>query len=49
MLVQVPNGDKSKKIHVKDVLYALNLGVTLLSVTCITQAGYMLHFKQQDC
>ena len=49
MYVQVPNGDKSKKIHVKDVLYAPNLGVTLLSVAHITQAGYILHFKQQGC
>jgi len=49
MLVQVPNGDKSKKIHVKDVLYAPNLSVTLLLVARITQAGYMLHFKQQGC
>jgi len=47
MFVQVPNGDKSKKMYVKDILYAPNLGVTLLSVARITQAGYTLHFKQQ--
>ena len=46
MHIQVPNGDKSKEMYVKDVLYAPNLGVTLLSVACITQAGYTLHFKQ---
>ena len=45
MFVQVPNGNKSKKIYVKDVLYTPNLSVTLLSVTHITQAGYTLHFK----
>ena len=32
MFVQVPNGDKSKKVYVKNMLYAPNLGVTLLSV-----------------
>jgi len=49
MCIQVPNGDKSKEMYVKDVLYAPNLGVILLSVACITQAGYTLHFKQQGC
>ena len=45
MFVQVPNRDKSKKMYIKDMLYVPNLGVTLLLVICITQAGYMLHFK----
>ena len=49
MFVQVPNRDKSKKMYVKDVLYTLNLSVTLLLVVRITQAEYMLHFKQQSC
>jgi len=49
MYVQVPNGDKSKKIHVKNVLYTPNLGIILLSVAHIIQVGYMLHFKQQGC
>jgi len=46
MFVQVPNRDKSKKMYVKNVLYVSNLDVTLLSVACITQARYILHFKQ---
>jgi len=46
MFVQVSNGDKSK--NVKDMLYTPNLGITLLSVAYIIQAGYMLYFKQQD-
>jgi len=45
MFVQVPNGNKSKKIYVKNMLYTPNFSVTLLSVTHITQAGYILHFK----
>jgi len=49
MRVQVPNGDKSKEMYVKDMLYAPNLSVTLLSVACIIQAEYTLHFKQQGC
>jgi len=36
-------------MYVKDMLYAPNLSVILLSVACITQAGYTLHFKQQSC
>jgi len=48
MFVQVPNRDKSKKMYMKNMLYASNLDVTLLLVTYITQAGYILHFKQQD-
>jgi hypothetical protein len=50
MYAHIPNGhNKTTKVLVKDVLHTPTLGVTLLSVRCITQAGYALHFRQNDC
>ncbi len=50
MHITIPNGkNQIMKVLVKDVLHAPNLGVTLLSVGCITQAGYSLDFKDEEC
>jgi len=46
IFIQIPDGDKSKKMYVKNILYAPNLSITLLSVAYITQARYILYFKQ---
>ncbi len=50
MHITIPNGkNQTTKVLVKDVLHAPNLGVTLLSVGRITQAGYSLDFKDEEC
>lgn len=50
MFVEVPNGrNKSTRVLMKDVLYAPNLGATLISIGRITLAGYALQFRQTEC
>ncbi|SJL02247.1 uncharacterized protein ARMOST_05573 [Armillaria ostoyae] len=50
MYITIPNGkNQTTKVLVKDVLHAPNLRVTLLSVGRITQAGYSLDFKDEEC
>ncbi|KAJ7027374.1 hypothetical protein C8F04DRAFT_1122797 [Mycena alexandri] len=50
LVTEIPNGDnKSTKVFVWDVLYAPMLGATLISVSQITQGGYSLHFRGQEC
>ncbi|KAJ7025673.1 hypothetical protein C8F04DRAFT_1127718 [Mycena alexandri] len=50
MVTEIPNGkNKSTKVFVRDVLYAPMLGATLISVSRITQGGYSLHFRGQEC
>ncbi|KAF7371930.1 CCHC-type domain-containing protein [Mycena venus] len=46
----IPNGEnKSTKVLVRDVLYAPNLGVTLISIARIAHAGYAVQFRQKEC
>jgi hypothetical protein len=50
MYVQVPNGKNGPtKVLMKDVLYAPKLGGTLISIGRITQTGYSLHFRHEEC
>ncbi|KAK0229025.1 hypothetical protein IW262DRAFT_1264371, partial [Armillaria fumosa] len=50
MCITIPNGkNQTTKVLVKDVLHVPNLGVMLLSVGRITQAGYSLDFKDEEC
>ena len=50
MYVHVPNGrNKPTRVLVRNVLYAPKLGVTLISIARITQAGYALQFRQTEC
>jgi hypothetical protein len=43
--VQIPNGKNTTTILLKDVLYAPNLGLTLVSISCAAAAGYSLLFR----
>ncbi|KAJ7211051.1 hypothetical protein C8J57DRAFT_1606065, partial [Mycena rebaudengoi] len=47
--ISFPHGKQTTRVLARDVLYAPNLGGTLLSVGCITAAGYGLHFRGQEC
>ena len=48
--IHIPNGDKPKsQILLKDVLYALSMGVTLVSISKIASAGSMVVFSGNFC
>jgi hypothetical protein len=49
MLIDVPNGDKYSKVLLRDVLYALSMGVTLISISKITAMGCSVLFRKQYC
>lgn len=50
LYITVPNGDKpNTRILLKDVLYTLLMGVTLISVSRITIAGSALLFQNMTC
>jgi hypothetical protein len=42
--IKVPNGESSTPIVLKDVLYALDMGITIVSVSWITQSGCKVVF-----
>ena len=47
--IEVPNGNKSTCIPLKDVLYALSMGVTLILISKLTTAGYLALFHDSIC
>ena len=47
--IEVPNGDKSTCILLKDVLYTPSMGVTLISISKLTAAGYSALFRNSVC
>ena len=48
--IHIPNGDKPKsQILLKDVLYALSMGVTLVLISKIASAGSMVVFSGNFC
>ena len=47
--IEVPNSDKSTCVLLKDVLYALSMGVTLVSISKLTTAGYSALFHDSIC
>jgi transposase InsO family protein len=50
MHISIPNGhNQTTRILARDVLYAPNLGITLISVGRITQAGFALTFRKLEC
>jgi len=49
MLIDIPNGDATLKILLKDVLYAPSMGVTLVSISRITAAGSTVVFSGDNC
>ena len=47
--IQVPNGSKSTPIVLKDALHAPDMGLTVVSVGRIANAGYTVAFKGNVC
>ena len=49
MRVEVPNGNTTTTILLKDVLYTSDMGITVISISCITSAGYAALFHANFC
>lgn len=49
MWIDVPCGEKTNRVLLKDVLYAPDMGVTLVSVGRITAAGSVVVFRDNSC
>ena len=49
MIVYAPNGPTPTKIRLRNVLYAPNMGCTLISISQIDQAGYSVAFQNGKC
>jgi hypothetical protein len=46
MYVELPNGKSMSRILLKDVLYALNMGATLISISKIASVGFETIFHK---
>lgn len=49
MYIDIPNGSKIFQILLRDVLYSLNMGVTLVSIGKITDSGSTVFFYGNSC
>ena len=49
MYIDVPNGSETSRILLRDVLYSPNMGVTLVSIGKITDAGCTALFHGSSC
>jgi len=47
--IEVPDGESSTSILLKDVLHAPEMGLTLVSIDRITKAGYSVTFEASTC
>jgi len=47
--IEVPDGESSTSILLKDVLHAPEMGLTLVSIDWITKAGYSVTFEASTC
>jgi hypothetical protein len=47
--IEVPNGKSFTPIILKDVLHALDMSVTIVSINCITKARYSVLFDHKCC
>jgi transposase InsO family protein len=47
--IEVPNGESPTPIILKDVLHAPDMGITIVSISRIAQAGYAVTFKGNAC
>jgi len=47
--IEVPDGESSTSILLKDVLHAPEMGLTLVSINWITKAGYSVTFEASTC
>ncbi|KAJ7615619.1 hypothetical protein DFH06DRAFT_918991, partial [Mycena polygramma] len=49
MRISIPNGNSTATILLKGVLYAPKLGLTLVSISKITDAGFATLFRDDFC
>ena len=49
IIIDVPNGKPSTQITLKDVLHALDMGATIVSISHIANAGYSVCFEGKLC
>jgi hypothetical protein len=49
IMITLPNGESNTRILLKDVLYAPKMGVTLVSISHLTAAGYAALFRANSC
>src|SRR5258707_2229787 len=47
--INVPNGQTATQIMLKDMLYAPDIGLTVISVSKIANAGYRVLFEGKTC
>ena len=47
--IEVPNGESSTPILLKDVFHAPDMGITVVSIDRITKAGYSVTFQASVC
>jgi len=49
LYVHLPNCNQQSRILLKDILYALSMKVTLISISCLASTGYAALFRSQSC
>jgi len=49
IIIDVPNGESSTPIRLKDVLHAPDMGATIVSISRIAKAGFSVCFEGQSC
>jgi hypothetical protein len=49
VVIDVPNGESSTQITLKDILHAPDMGATIVSISRIAKAGFSVCFEGQSC
>ena len=49
VIIEVPNGESSTLIRLKNALHALDMGATIVSISHIAKAGFLVCFEGQSC
>jgi len=49
VVIDIPNGESSTPIRLKDALHAPDMGATIVSISRITKAGFSICFEAQSC
>ena len=49
VVIDIPNGESSTLIRLKDALHAPDMGATIVSISRITKAGFSVCFEAQSC
>ena len=47
--IDVPNGDTTTPIILRDTLYAPDMALTIISISCINNAGCDVNFSTKSC